>query len=79
MARVRRVCIADEAVVVATADVSCVQLCVAATAQNTVLVSMVPRCSDFFPVWGGMLMQLLGLRCKLEVFDGSEGLSLRNL
>ena len=40
---------------------------------------MVPRCSDFFPVWGGMLIQLLGLRCKLEVFDGSEGLSLRNL
>ena len=40
---------------------------------------MVPRSSDFFPVWGCMLLKLLGLRCKLEVFDGSEGLSLGNL
>ena len=77
--------------VIAAASVPCVQFGAATTAQNAVLVSMMPRSSDLFPVWGGVLLQFLavirlgsvetrlGLSCKLKVFDRSEGLALRDL
>ena len=65
--------------VIAAASVPCVQFRAATTAQNAVLVTMMPSSSDLFPVWGGVLLQFLGLSCKLKVFDRSEGLALRDL